>query len=170
MMKALAERHTGHLPLDTVESIWRVIISTFTYVQAAYEVIYQGGALATDMRDVARFHFGFTVPLVETDGSETVLAKVGGRGDALGLIPLENDGAWWRALEGDHAPKIIARLPFVERDGHPAGTPCLVIGSAIPIGLWSQLCLGSLLLLPVSNFHHPPPRLLHLLMPYIIVH
>ena len=34
MMKRLVERHRGLLPLDTVESIWRVIISTFTYVQA----------------------------------------------------------------------------------------------------------------------------------------
>ena len=34
MMRAIVERHRGLLPLDTVEGIWRVIISTFTYVQA----------------------------------------------------------------------------------------------------------------------------------------
>src|ERR1044072_3296155 len=28
----------GILPLDTIESIWRVIISTFTYVQAPFAV------------------------------------------------------------------------------------------------------------------------------------
>ena len=28
-MKRLAERHHGLLPFDTVESIWRVIVSTF---------------------------------------------------------------------------------------------------------------------------------------------
>jgi hypothetical protein len=38
MMRALVERHRGRLPLDTVESIWRVIISTFTYIQAPYSV------------------------------------------------------------------------------------------------------------------------------------
>ena len=31
MMRRLVERHHGSLPLDTVESIWRVIISTFTF-------------------------------------------------------------------------------------------------------------------------------------------
>ena len=36
MMRALAERHRGLLPLDTVEGIWRIIISTFTYVQSPY--------------------------------------------------------------------------------------------------------------------------------------
>src|SRR5919202_349135 len=30
MMRRLVERHRGILPIDTVESIWRVIISTFT--------------------------------------------------------------------------------------------------------------------------------------------
>ncbi len=35
MMRDLVQRHRGILPLDTVESIWRVIISTFTYVQAS---------------------------------------------------------------------------------------------------------------------------------------
>src|SRR4030088_3445652 len=38
MMRRLVERHRGILPLDTVESIWRVIISTFTYVQAPFSV------------------------------------------------------------------------------------------------------------------------------------
>lgn len=30
MMRGLVERHRGLLPVDTVESIWRIIISTFT--------------------------------------------------------------------------------------------------------------------------------------------
>ncbi len=38
MMRRLVERHHGMLPLDTVESIWRVIIATFTYVQAPFRV------------------------------------------------------------------------------------------------------------------------------------
>src|SRR6516225_6614082 len=36
MMRRLVDRHKGILPLDTAESIWRVIISTFTYVQAPF--------------------------------------------------------------------------------------------------------------------------------------
>src|ERR1700741_2992304 len=38
MMRRLVQRHRGILPLDTVESIWRVIISTFTHVQAPFSV------------------------------------------------------------------------------------------------------------------------------------
>src|SRR5215470_10069801 len=51
MMRRLVERHHGILPLDTVEGIWRVIISTFTYVQAPYSVhadLSAGDALMRD--------------------------------------------------------------------------------------------------------------------------
>jgi hypothetical protein len=51
------------------------------------------------------------------------------RGD-LGLVPaayVASAGAWWTALEPAGAPKIIARLPFVERDDHPADLPVFVI-------------------------------------------
>src|SRR5258707_2666130 len=64
MMRRLVKRHRGILPLDTVESIWRVIISTFTYVQAPFSVHADLSAGTAQMRDSARFHFGFTVPYV----------------------------------------------------------------------------------------------------------
>ncbi len=130
MMRDIIERHSGSLPLDTVESIWRVIISTFTYVQAPYDVIYARAGDDLAMRDSARFHFGYTVPLTVVDEPSEVLSGVGTRGDALGVVPLASRGAWWRALEAPDAPNVIARLPFVERPDHPAGMPCLVVANA----------------------------------------
>ena len=41
------------------------------------------------------------------------------------------EGPWWKALEGENAPKIIARLPFVERPDHPASLPVFTI--ALPL-------------------------------------
>src|SRR3954451_23094725 len=38
MMRRLVDRHRGILPLDTAESIWRVIIATFTYVQSPFSL------------------------------------------------------------------------------------------------------------------------------------
>src|SRR5678810_964443 len=64
MMRELVQRHRGILPLDTIEGIWRVIISTFTYVQAPFSVHADLSAGDAAMRDSARFHFGFTVPFV----------------------------------------------------------------------------------------------------------
>src|SRR3974377_916732 len=69
MMRRLVERHRGILPLDTVESIWRVIIATFTYVQAPFRVETDLSAGDAAMRDSVRFHFGFTVPLIAHMGA-----------------------------------------------------------------------------------------------------
>ena len=130
MMKRLVQRHKGILPLDTVESIWRVIIATFTYVQAPFSVHADLSPGDAAMRDSARFHFGFTVPFVPHMGASGVVAAVSESKGDLGLVPavaVAGAGAWWTALEFDTAPKIIARLPFVERADHPAGLPVFVL-------------------------------------------
>src|ERR1700723_129008 len=130
MMRRIVQRHHGNLPLDTVESIWRVIIATFTYVQAPFSAHADLSAGDALMRDSARFHFGFTVPLVPHVGAASVVEAVSeSRGD-LGLVPAfaaAGAGPWWPALEFASAPKIIARLPFVERADHPAALPVFVI-------------------------------------------
>ena len=130
MMRRLVERHHGNLPFDTVESIWRVIISTFTYVQAPFSVHADLSAGDALMRDSARFHFGFTVPFEPHMGAASVVEAVSESKGDLGLVPafaIAGAGPWWAALEFDAAPKIIARLPFVERANHPAGLPVFVI-------------------------------------------
>jgi len=130
MMRAFADRHRGLLPLDTVEGIWRVIIGTFTYVQAPYAVHADISAGDAPMRDSARFHFGFTVPYLAHESAAAVIEAVArSRGD-LGIFRLDQGasaGAWWRRLAGPGRPKVIARLPFIERPDHPAGTPVFVV-------------------------------------------
>jgi chorismate mutase len=133
MMRRLVQRHRGNLPLDTVESIWRVIISTFTYVQAPFAVHADLSAGDALMRDSARFHFGFTVPFVPHMGASSVVEAVSESKGDLGLIPAfatAGAGPWWTALEFESAPKIIARLPFVERADHPAAMPVFVVSRA----------------------------------------
>jgi chorismate mutase len=130
MMRRLVQRHHGSLPLDTVESIWRVIISTFTFVQAPFSVHADLSAGDALMRDSARFHFGFTVPFEPHMGAASVVQAVTASKGDLGLVPafaVAGAGPWWTALEFETAPKIIARLPFVERADHPAGLPVFVI-------------------------------------------
>ena len=137
MMRAIAERHRGLLPLDTVEGIWRIIISTFTYVQSPHSVHVDVARGDAPMRDSARFHFGFTVPCVPHLGVAGVIEGVKTGANDLGMLALDSGpraGAWWRALEAPTAPKIIARLPFVERPDHPAGMPVFVIAKPLVDG------------------------------------
>jgi chorismate mutase len=151
MMRRLVERHRGILPLDTAESIWRVIISTFTFVQAPFSVHADLSAGDAAMRDSARFHFGFTVPFVPHMGAASVVAAVSGSKGDLGLVPafaVAGSGAWWTALEFDAAPKVIARLPFVDRRDHPAAVPVFVVSRAAPdtmvkeVEVWSVRVAG----------------------------
>ncbi len=136
MMRALVERHRGILPLDTVEGIWRIIISTFTYVQAPYTVHADIAGGDAPMRDSCRFHFGFTVPLATHAGPRAVVAAVATAAGDLGLVRADGEGdeassPWWDALSAPDAPKIIARLPFVERADHAAGLPLYVVAKPL---------------------------------------
>src|ERR1700730_5837399 len=121
-------RGAGILPLDTVESIWRVIISTFTYVQAPFSVHADLSLGESAMRDSARFHFGFTVPYVSHfSASAAVEAVAKSQGDLALFSATSSRAPWWIALEPSDAPKIIARLPFIERADHPAALPVFVV-------------------------------------------
>ncbi len=137
MMRAIAERHRGLLPLDTVEGVWRIIISTFTYMQAPYSVHVDVSRGDAAMRDSARFHFGFTVPCVPHLSAADVIESVGRSTGDLGMFALDGGpraDAWWTRLTPREAPKVIARLPFVERSDHPAGMPAFVISRPLPDG------------------------------------
>ncbi|WJR79333.1 chorismate mutase [Bradyrhizobium sp. NP1] len=128
MMRRLVQRHRGILPLDTVESIWRVIIATFTYVQAPFAVHADVSTSEPAMRDSARFHFGFTVPYVaHFSASAAVDAVAKSKGDLALVSATSSRAPWWLTLEAEGAPKIIARLPFVERADHPAALPVFVV-------------------------------------------
>ena len=134
MMRRLVQRHSGLLPLDTVESIWRTIIGTFTYVQSNYSVHVDASAGDASMRDSARFHFGFTAPYVPHHGAQAVIDAVENSVGDLGLLRVSGgvgDGAWWSRLTAPEAPKIIARLPFVDRPDHPAGIPLFVVSKPL---------------------------------------
>src|SRR5215207_10618396 len=121
MMRRLVERHRGILPIDTIESIWRVIISTFTYVQAPFSVHADISVGESAMRDSARFHFGFVVPYVSHFSAQAAVEAVSkSKGDLALVSATSSRTPWWIELEAEGAPKIIARVPFLERADHPA--------------------------------------------------
>lgn len=129
MMRRLVARHDGSLPLATVEHIWREIITTFTRLQAPFDVAIDVNVEPERMRDLARFYFGFSVHLEPLAGPAAVVAHVGETND-LGMIALRQppgEGAWWRGLAGPAAPKVMALLPHIDADGRPADLPALVI-------------------------------------------
>ena len=149
MMRRLVERHRGILPIDTIESIWRVIISTFTYVQAPFSVHADVSVGESAMRDSARFHFGFVVPYVAHFSAQAAVEAVAkSKGDLALVSATSSRTPWWIELEADGAPKIIARVPFLERADHPAALPVFLVSRVadnamvIEVETWSVRVSG----------------------------
>jgi chorismate mutase len=129
MMRRIVARHDGGLPIATVEHIWREIITTFTRMQAPFDVAIDGSAASDRMRDLARFYFGFSVNLLTQPDAAAVIAHVAATGD-LGIVARDRSssaGAWWRDLGGPSGPQIMAVLPYIAMAGRPADLPGFVV-------------------------------------------
>ena len=126
MMRRLVGRHRGILPITTIEHIWREIIATFTHMQAPFEVVVEPGS---DLRDVARFYFGFTVGFDEAEDRSVVIDRVrAGKGSVLGVVGVDHgaDEAWWLPLS-DQGVQVIAQLPVITQAGRSAETEAFVL-------------------------------------------
>ncbi len=143
MMRRLVTRHRGILPISTVEHIWREIVSTFTFLQAHYEVYMDGGRDPVAMRDLARFYFGFTVPAHLVAGPDEVIDAVATSVSDLGIIRQSQPswvGPWWTRLGGD-GPRVIARLPYIRFEGRVADLPALVVSNPISEGVGPEVLI-----------------------------
>ncbi|MEM8539696.1 MAG: chorismate mutase [Pseudomonadota bacterium] len=113
MMKTIAERHSGSLPLDMVIHIWRDIISTFTYLQANYSVHLSNEGDTDLLRDMARFQFGFSVPFQNHANAQEALNAASEAGNALVVLALKGQNCWWQHLDSSIGFGIMARLPVI---------------------------------------------------------
>src|SRR5690606_12094635 len=104
----------------TVEHIWREIITTFTAMQAPFGVLAGPAKDPLAMRDIVRFTFGFSVPVEQAKTSAAAVAGVARSRKSLAVVAANAKGRWWDGLKGANAPKIFARLPFIERPGRSA--------------------------------------------------
>jgi chorismate mutase / prephenate dehydratase len=128
MMRRIALRHTGALPLQTVEHIWREIITTFTAMQAPFHVVAGPVKDALAMRDLVRFYFGFSVPVEQARTSDAAIADVARSRKAVAVVAAQSKGRWWGGLVGANAPKIFAKLPFIESPDRHADLAAYVVG------------------------------------------
>src|SRR5437016_1923442 len=83
----------------------------------------------SELRDLARFYFGFSVAVAPIAGPGAVIAHVAETSD-IGLVAIDQPasaGAWWRGLTAAAAPRITGVLPFIRAAGRPANLPAFII-------------------------------------------
>jgi chorismate mutase-like protein len=117
VLRRLAGRHKGPLPVAVIVRLWRELISAFVGMQGHFAVaLWEDGNRGC--RDLARDHFGSIVPLSVHATPRGVIRAVFDGEATVGVLPLprdDDDDPWWLALAGggDSGVRISARLPFV---------------------------------------------------------
>lgn len=135
ILRRLAGRHSGKLPLPVIFRVWREIISAKLALQAPFSLAVYSGDDAPDYWDLARAHFGSSAPMAPFAKANQVVAECAASPSVVGIVPVPGAEApaaqaWWTQLgRGEGVkPLVIARLPFL--DG--AGPSAFVIASVAP--------------------------------------
>ncbi|CAA6605384.1 putative chorismate mutase [Rhodospirillaceae bacterium LM-1] len=121
ILRRLKARHQGLLPYPVIARLWREIIASFTQLEAAYAVSVCQPSPDAPVRDLARDHYGGGVALLSfaQPGPALVALSEGKAVQAVLSMPRPDDETpWWPMLmDGAHAPRIVARLPFAGTQG-----------------------------------------------------
>ena len=119
LVRNLADRHKGQLQTATVVRIWRELINGATALQGPLSVAVCAPERSVGYWDMARNHFGSSVPMTLHTSPSLVLRMVDDEPGVIGLLPFPQggeDNPWWPALasqaDGQVGPRVIWRLPF----------------------------------------------------------
>lgn len=135
VLRTLATRHNGELPLSTVFRLWREIISSSITgkdaLQSAYRIALYPGDETLAFWDLARDQFGSAAQIDMMPSAREALSRVDTGERVIGILPLPGnyaDGRWWTALWGVSGPRVLGRLPFLA--GGERVPQALVVGKA----------------------------------------
>lgn len=126
VLRGVLARHKGCFPPRALVQIWSDMLFAFD-AQTMLHVY--GGDDAPRFWDLARMHFGCTMPLVGHSSAIAVVHACANDLSALGLLPppesTEIGQAWWEQLApaGHAGPRIAQSLPFVRNDSSSVPLP-----------------------------------------------
>ncbi len=116
ILRRLAARHEGQLPVTVIAALWRQIISASSGLQGVFDVYV--ARQPAHLLALARTQFGVSGVMHPCATSAAVVRRVQARGGAaVGVVELPRGGApWWRGLgAGARAPIVQACLPLIGR-------------------------------------------------------
>ena len=116
VLRGLMDRHEGAFPRHALIRMWREMISVFAAMQGPFHVVACAEEGDQGCWDLARDHFGSHDKMSTLATPREVVARVSSDEAAIGVVPVpaEDGDAWWRTMGGAVAPRIVARLPFIE--------------------------------------------------------
>ena len=92
-----------------------------------------------DLTDLARVHFGSSLPLNVYPTASMVVQALGEDRHAIGVIPMpasdDVQAGWWSNLSAPNGsgPRIVAKLPFFQGDGSPVRHPPAYALASVPV-------------------------------------
>lgn len=116
VLRRLAARHRGALPLSVMVRVWREMMSANLCLQGPFTVAVAHSPNEPGVWDVARDHYGSHATTITTGSPVQVLSAVAEGAAMIGVLglPRENeDEPWWPMLAASsRSPRVVVRLPF----------------------------------------------------------
>lgn len=137
ILRRLASRARGGLPVAALTRIWRELISALYRYQAPVKVAVHAPNKSAARWDLARDYYGSTTPMQLCTTASAVFRALA-QPATLGIMALPEDGekeCWWPLLASRSAdtPRVVTRLPFVPNPrGRFAELGAYVIANAPP--------------------------------------
>lgn len=120
VLRRLASRQKGRMPLKVVFRLFREIIATMTRIQGPFRVDVFGADNTLAYWDLARNYYGSSTPMELHDNAREVLRRADQDPSVVGILPEPGNyagGDWWPTLamsEKQSRARVVARLPFLD--------------------------------------------------------
>lgn len=117
ILRRLAARARGGLPVAALSRIWRELISALYRYQAQVKLAVHAPNKSAARWDLARDYYGSTTPMQLCTTASAVFRALA-QPATLGIMAMPEEGekeCWWPLLasRSPETPRIVARLPFV---------------------------------------------------------
>ena len=133
ILRRLASRHQGPLPLPALIRIWRELMGAVVGLQQPFSMAVFQPSRGTGYLELARNHFGVVSQQQLHPTVGLVVRAVADRKATVGILPMPREGddeQWWLSLSpsgSSELPRIIIRLPVLDEGGVGENLQALVI-------------------------------------------
>jgi len=115
ILRRLAGRHGGRLPIGVIARMWREMLSGTVFMQGPFSVAVYADGDNQGVWDLARDQFGSHSEMTAHSSPREVLHQVMTGAVTVGVLPApaEHDpDHWWLLLCLANAPRVFSKLPF----------------------------------------------------------